>query len=219
MIGTILIRDLRLALRHKTSWIIGPVFYLLFLTMCAIAVPSEIRSDPNVASALIWLAALFSLMLSFPSVFAADYEDGTMEALILTGIPKTAIILAKAILLILLIFTPLLIATPLAGLAFGLAGELTSAIVMTIIISAPALIAYGLLAGALLGRSRGAGVLAILITTPFILPVLIFALSAASQFAESGLSGVEFTALMGINLIAIAIGLPATAAALSANLE
>ena len=218
MISAVISRDLRLALRRKSDWVIGPVFYLLFLTLCAIALP-DIRTDAKLTGALIWLAALFSLLLSFPSIFMADYEDGTLEALLLSGKSKTGLVIAKFIVIFLLVFLPLLVATPLAGAAFGLPSDYTAGILVSLVVSAPALIAYGLFSGALLGRYKSAGFLSILVTAPFLVPVLIFAVSGAENFIQSGLNAVEFKALAGINLIAIAIGFPATIAALGANLE
>ena len=56
-------------------------------------------------------------------------------------------------------------------------------------------------------------------TTPFLIPLLIFGLGAVDAYPESGLDALEFRALIGLSLIAIAVGVPAATAALNANLE
>ena len=84
--------------------------------------------------------------------------------------------------------------------------------------AAPALTIYGVLASAILAGRRG-GFLIVLITTPFLIPLLVFGLGIVEAYLNNGFAALEFHALAGLSLIAIAIGIPAAAAALNANLE
>ena len=56
-------------------------------------------------------------------------------------------------------------------------------------------------------------------TTPFLIPLLIFGLGAVESYPANGLAAIEFRALIGLSFIAIAVGIPAATAALNANLE
>ena len=215
----LILRDLRLAFRNFTAMAMGPLFFIIFIALCVIALSADMDRLTEMANPLIWLAVILSLFLSFPHIFAGDYRDRTLEALILSGEPRGNLVIAKGIVYFITTFLPFVAIIPIAGLFLNLSSEQISAICLSILVSAPALVIYGLLTGALLGRQRSSGIFAILLAAPLILPVLIFGLSAASSYLTQGLHAVEFRALTGINLIALAVGIPATAAALNANLE
>jgi len=83
----------------------------------------------------------------------------------------------------------------------------------------PALAIYGVLSSAILAGRQGGGFLIVLITTPFLIPLLIFGIEAVESYTKSGLGAAEFRVLIGLSLIAVAVGLPAASAALKANLE
>ena len=217
--GPLILRDLQLAWRNKIGLVMGPLFFVIFLTFSVIALGGEPDRMPQLAEPLIWLGILLSLFLYFPTVFSDDFQDGSMEAVMLSGVSRLNIASAKTITFFILTYIPFLVAIPFAGLTFGLGAERIAAISLSVLFAAPALVIYGVFTGALLGRQSGAGIFAVLIAAPLLIPIFIFGLSAPQSFMTSGLQSVEFRALASINLIAIAVGLPAIAAVLNANLE
>jgi len=219
MMGAIIKRDLTLALRSGGAWLYGLFFFVVFIALSAIALGGSLNVMRPFAPALIWLAVIFSAMLSFPSIFQEDYQDGNLAQLKISGVSLISLCTAKAISFALLSLTPLLIATPFAALVFDMSSPTLKATVLSLIIAAPALTIYGVLSGAILAGRRGGGFLIVLITTPFLIPLLIFGLEAIENFTKSGLAAIEFRVLIGLSLIAIAVGIPASAAALNANLE
>ena len=158
-------------------------------------------------------------MLSFPSIFQEDYKDGNLAQFKLSGISLISLCAAKAVSFALLSLLPLIISIPLAALIFDITAPSILATTLSIVLAAPALTIYGVLSGAILAGRRGGGFLIVLMTTPFIIPLLIFGLDAVDGYMSAGLAAVEFRVLIGLSLIAIAVGLPASAAALNANLE
>jgi len=215
----ILMRDLRLAWRSGGSWVMGAVFMGAFLALCGIALGGQISELRRLGPALIWLGVLFSMLLSFATIFQSDYRQGTLAQILLSGPSALTICLAKWTAFLIIGFFPLLIITPLTGTLFGMSGASLGATMLTLAIAAPALAAYVTLAGAVLCARIGAGFLAVLLVMPFLVPLLIFGLDAAQSFQLEGWTAVEIRILAGLSLISIAIGLPATAAALRANLE
>lgn len=219
MIGAIIKRDLILALRSGGAWLYGVFFFTVFISLSAIALGGSLSVMRPLAPALIWLAVIFSAMLSFPSIFQEDYKDGNLAQFKLSGVSLISLCAAKAVSFALLSLLPLIIAIPLAALAFDMSSPSIFATTLSISLAAPALTLYGVLSGAILAGRRGGGFLIVLITTPFLIPLLIFGLDAIDGYMSSGLAAVEFRVLIGLSLIAIAVGLPASAAALNANLE
>jgi len=219
MIGAIIKRDLTLALRSGGAWLYGLFFFAVFIALSAIALGGSLNVMRPFAPALIWLAIIFSAMLSFPAIFREDYQDGNLAQLKISGVSPISLCTAKAMSFTLLTIMPLLIAIPFIALVFDMAHQTIKATVLTLIIATPALTIYGVLSSAILAGRRGGGFLIVLITTPFLIPLLIFALEAIEGFSKSGLAAIEFRVLIGLSLIAIAVGIPAAAAALNANLE
>lgn len=219
MIGTILKRELKLALRSGGTWLYGVFFFAVFVALSAIALGGSLNVMRPFAPALIWLAVIFSAMLSFPAIFQKDYEDGNLGQLKISGNGMIDLCIAKALSFALLSILPLMIATPLAAILFDIPARTIMATLLSIGCAAPALAIYGVLSSAILAGRQSGGFLIVLITTPFLIPLLIFGLEAVQSYPDDGLLAVEFRVLIGLSLIAASVGLPAAAAALKANLE
>ena len=219
MIGAIIRRDVTLALRSGGAWLYGVFFFAVFITLSAIALGGSLNIMRPFAPALIWLAVIFSALLSFPAVFQDDFEDGNLAQFKISGISLISLCTAKTLSFAIISIAPLLIATPIAALVFDMPSNTLIATGLSLLLGAPALTIYGVLSGAILAGRRGGGFLIVLITTPFLIPLIIFGLEAVSGYAQHGFGALEFRVLIGLSLIAIAIGIPAAAAALKANLE
>ncbi len=218
-IRTLVLRDIRLALRSGGAWLLGLVFFAVFISLAAIALGGDFKTLRPLAPALIWLALVFSLLFSFEQVFSDDVKDGSLEHIKLSGTPLSTYVSAKMIAHWLLSVLPLLVALPLAGFMFDIDMPLIGALALSILLASPALIAYGAFSAGCLVGFRAGGFLLVLLTIPLLVPVLIFAVDGAIQFAGDGQFGAGFQALAGISLIATAIGIPATAAALNTGME
>jgi len=219
MIRVIIQRDLTLAFRSGGTWLYGLFFFAVFIALSAIALGGALNVMRPFAPALIWLAIIFSAMLSFPAIFQDDFKDGNLAQLKISGVSLINLCIAKAISFALLSIMPLLTALPFAALVFDMPSQIIMATLLSIILAAPALTIYGVLSSAILAGRGGGGFLIVLITTPFLIPLLIFGLEAIEGYATSGLGAIEFRVLIGLSLIAVAVGIPAAAAALNANLE
>lgn len=215
----ILIRDIRLALRTGGGWVLGAVFMGIFISLCAIALGGQMSELRRLAPALLWLAVVFSMLLSFATIFQADYRQGTLTQIYLSDTPTLTLALAKWAAFLCLGFLPLFLITPVMAIFLGLDNHIILATLLALGLAAPALAAYVTLAGAIFCARSGAGFLAVLLVTPFLVPLLIFGLEAAQGFLTAGWSAVELRILAGLTLLSIAVGLPASAAALRVNLE
>ena len=219
MIWTVIMRDLRLAFRSGGAWLHGLFFFGAFIALSAIALGGSLNVMRPFAPALIWLAVIFAAMLSFPRVFQEDYQDGNLAQFKISGLSLMQITIAKSVSFWILSLVPLLLAIPFAALVFDIPSTTLKATIMSLIIASPALIIYGVLSSAILAGRRGGGFLIVLMTTPFIIPLIIFGLGAIDVYPTSGIAALEFRVLIGLSLIAIAVGIPSSTAALNANLE
>ncbi len=217
--SAVLWRDLQIGLRNPRGWLMAVVFFLLCLSLFAIGLKGQESLMQTTAPTIIWLALIFSILLTFENVFEHDIRSGVFEQLHLSGVSSMAIVSSKILSGFLITVAPLLIAIPVAGIWYHLSLLQISAIMLSILLGGPAIIAYGVMAGAILARQKGLGFLAILMTLPFIVPVLIFALSGIESFRISGIFNSQFQALMGTSLIALALSIPASSAAINTYLD
>lgn len=219
MIGALTLRQIRLEVANAFSLCLPILFYVLFVAVCAIGLGGDPVKLTALGPAIIWLGLLFSLMLSLNDVFLTDFEDGSLEQLILAGQSKLSIAASKFLACIAARVLPLLIVTPIIGLMLGFSAASVTGSFVSIALGAPAITAYLIFVAAILAGRRNAAFLGVLISAPLLIPVLIFGVSAVDNFAQTGISAPEFQALTGLSFIAVAVGLPAAAAALSTNLE
>lgn len=215
MIQALVMRDMILTLRTGAAWLMGLVFFSLFLTLCALALGGAQGLASEFMSSLIWLALILSATLSFAQIFEQDYMDGTLEQISLTGISYMTLCIAKTLSFALAALLPLWCAIPLAALVFDISAPDLGRILVATALALPAIAAYGVFASAITVTRRMSGIWLILISLPFLIPVLIFGISAVNADGFH----VALRALAGLSLISCAIGLPAAASALKTAYE
>ena len=218
-IKAVIIRDTRIALRSGGAWLMGLMFFAVFLSLAAIALGGNFDTLRPLGPALVWLSLVFSLLFSFEHLFKEDALDGNLEKIKLSHLSLLGYVLAKVCAHWLLSVLPLLLALPLAGLLFDLPSTTVIGLFFSMLIASPALVCYGAFSGACLVSFKGGGFLLVLLTIPLVIPVLIFAIGGALAYSSHGLFTLEFRALTGISIIASAIAIPAAAAALNVIME
>jgi heme exporter protein B len=211
-------RDLMLAFRHRSE-LANP---LLFFVMVVSLFPLGLGPEPNILQRIgpgvIWVAALLSALLSLDTIFRSDFEDGSLEQLLLSPHPASVLVIAKVVAHWLVTGLPLLLLAPLLGVLFHLSLQATLALVLTLTLGTPVLSLLGAIGVALTVALKRGGVLLSLLLLPLYIPVLIFAASAVDA-ASDGLPVTAQLSFLGA-LLALALSLApvASAAALRISL-
>lgn len=218
-ISAIIKRDVLSAIRSGTTWLHSVAFFVLFLSIAAFTLVTEPSRLVQMAPALVWLALLLSVLLSFEHIFQADFDDGSLEQIRMSALPLSFYAIAKVISGWILSVIPLLMVLPIISLPMNIPLSIWGGLMLSVLIASPALMIYGTFASAYLTGLRGTGILLALLTLPLFVPILIFGIGSVMRYEESGLRAVEFKALAGLSLIAIAVGIPAITAALKTATE
>ena len=212
-------RDLLLATRGKADLALVLVFFVLVTSLFPLGVGPEAGLLRAIAPGIVWVCALLAALMSFGRLFAADFADGTLEQLLVSGAPLSALVAGKMAAHALTIGVPLALLTPLIGMQFGLRLEAMLAAVGGLLLGTPILSGLGAIGAALTLGVRGGGALLALLVLPLTVPVLIFG-AGAIEAAQSGMSYDAHLSLLGAGLILAAIACPyAAAAALRAALD
>jgi heme exporter protein B len=183
-------RDFRLAWRSPGETVLVIAFFVLVASLFPLGVGADSRLLERIGPGVIWVCALLAAFLSLPTLFSADYADGSLEQMTLSPHPMAGWVSGKIAAHWIMTGLPLTVLSPL--LALG----------------TPVLSLLGAACSALTLGARGGGMLLALLALPLFVPVLIFGAGAAEAQA-SGLSPSPQLSLLGAGLIIAAMGLPA----------
>lgn len=179
----ILKRDLTIAFRHQDDIINPLLFFIIVVTLFPLGIGPEANTLAKIAPGIIWVAALLSTLLSLDRLFKSDYEDGSLEQMLLSPHPIFILVLAKIIAHWLLTGLPLILIAPLLAVLLHLDENSYIALMLTLLLGTPVLSLLGAIGVALTVGIKKGGVLLSLLVLPLYIPVLIFATSAIDTAA------------------------------------
>src|SRR5690554_324942 len=210
-------RDLVLLLRRRSEVHNPLVFFAIVITLFPIGISPDPALLAAIAPGLLWVAALLAALLSLDSLFRSDYDDGSLEQLLLTPQPLALLVLAKVAVHWLLTGLPLALMAPLLGVMLALPAGSYAVLAVSLALGSASLSLIGAIGAALtVGLSRG-GVLLSLLVLPLFIPVLIFG-AGAVQAAIFGDGALAHLAILGA-LLALALCLAPLAIAASLRIS
>lgn len=185
---TVIQRDLLLAWQQRGDLLVGLVFFVLVASLFPLAIGPEPQLLARIGPGVLWVAAILANLLALPRLFHADWQDGTLEQLLLAPAPASVMVAGKLIAHWLTTGVPLTLIAPLLGIQYGLEADALWMLMATLLLGTPTLSALGSIGAALtLGVRQGEMLLALL-ALPLYAPVLIFG-SGAVAAVSGGLSG------------------------------
>ena len=212
-------RDLRLSLRRGGDSLQPLFFFLVALALFPLGVGPAPEILARIGTGVIWVLALFAVMLSLDRLFGADHEDGSLEQLALAPLPLELVVLAKCLAHWLTTGLILTLASPLLAILLQQPPDALPVIALALALGTPSLTLIGAIGAALLVGSRRGSVLLALLVLPLYIPVLIFGV-AGIEGTVMGLSGrPQLLILAAMLLVALALAPFAAAAALRLALE
>ena len=216
----LLLRDMRLSVRVGGGALMGAMFFLIVVAMMPFAIGPDLGLLARIGPAILWLGALLASLLALDRLFATDYDDGSLDLLMMSRMPLELAVTAKAIAHWLTTGLPLVIITPLLALMLNVELRAMGAVALTLLAGTPALTFIGLIGAALSVTLRRGGLLLAVLVLPLTIPVLIFGVAAANAaIAGATPFGAPFTILCALSLGSLVLGPFAAAAALRHGLE
>ena len=216
----VVMRDLTLAMRRRTDLLTTLFFFIIVVSLFPLGVGTEKAILRQIAPGIAWVAALLASMLALERLFASDFQDGTLEQMLLAPQPLSVLVLAKVLAHWLLTGLPLVLIAPLVGLQYGLSAGSLGTMMLALLIGTPTLSLVGAIGAALTLGLRGGGVLLSLLVLPLYIPVLIYGAGAVSASATSMADTQPYLMLLaGFMIFALVLAPWATAAALRISSE
>ena len=211
-------RDLTLAARHRAEMINPLLFFVLVTSLFPLGVGANPNMLQTIGPGIIWVAALLAALLSLDGIFRSDFEDGTLEQLLLSSHPVSVLVLAKVLAHWLITGLPLLLVSPLLGVLLGLPAEGITTLLITLLMGTPVLSLLGAVGVALTVGLRKGGMILSLLVLPLYVPLLIFAASAVDTAAAGLPVTAHLSLISALLVLALSLSPVATAAALRISL-
>ena len=212
-------RDFLLAYRRRAELLQPLVFLLVVVTLFPLGVGPSPQLLANIAPGVIWIAALLATVLSLDSLFRSDFEDGTLEQMVLSGQSLALIALARIVAHWLVAGLPIVLLSPLLAMWMNLPNEGLPILIESLVIGTPILSLIGAIGGALTVSLKRGGQLLSLLVFPLYVPLLILATSAVG----AAVVDLPYTGQLGLMVSGLIVALTlapfATAAALKLSLS
>ena len=171
-------RELQITIRNGKDSVMIILFFILVAILFPLSVGPEAGILKRISGGIIWVSALLSTLLSMDRIFKTDFEDGSLDLLILTSQPLELIVVAKAIAHWITTGLPLIIVSPLLAILLNMDPTGYGILLIALALGTPTLSLIGSIGAALILGARQSGVLLSLLILPLFLPILIFGVSA-----------------------------------------
>ena len=215
----VLRRDLRLGLRHRGDLILPLLFYIMVVCLFPLGARPEGQLLARYAPAILWVAALLSTLLAMERLLRSDFDDGSLEQILLSPYPTAWLVLAKLLAHWLSSGLLLVIISPVLGLILGLPPKVVPVLMLSLLLGTPILSLMGAIGMALtVGLPRGGMLLALLIL-PLYTPVLIFGANGVAAAVEGLPVQGPMLLLAAMLVLALTLAPLAIAAALRVSVE
>ncbi|MDE0746962.1 MAG: heme exporter protein CcmB [Porticoccaceae bacterium] len=194
-------RDLRLSHRRLGEAASPLIFFIMVSTLVPLGITPDPASLALVASGIIWVFALLATMLSANDLFTGDYQDGSLEQLLISPQVLVMPVLGKVTAHWLVTGLPLTIVSPLLGLMLSLPEAGYFPMMASLALGTACLSLLGAVGAALTVSLQKGGMLLALVVMPLYMPVIIFG-GATVQYGIDGLAWTGPLAILGAMLAA-----------------
>jgi len=185
--AAVLSRELRLSVRHGADTLAALLFFVISAALFPLAIGPGPETLGRIAPGIVWVCALLAALLPLDRLFGADFEDGSLDQLLLCGLPPAAIALAKSAAHWIVTGLPLLLAGGPLAVMLRMPEAALPALLAALVPGTLLLSLLGTTGAAIVLGARRGGVLLPLLILPLAIPVLIFG-AAAADAASGGLS-------------------------------
>ena len=197
----VLRKDLRIEWRTKEAVPAMTLFSVTTFVLFHFGLDRD-TLEGTLASGVLWVTLLLAAVIGVTRLFAAEREQGGIDAFLLAPVDRTALFLAKAAALLVYLVLLELVAVP-AFAVLLLGPSLFDALpelLLVLLLADLGLAAVGALVAALAAETRARELIVPLLLLPLVVPLLIGAASATAPLVSEG-NGAEdlgrYLALLG----------------------
>jgi len=207
-------RDLLVAFKRRNDLLNPLMFFFIVVSLFPLGISPEREELAEIAIGVLWVCALLASLLSLDNLYRSDYEDGSLELLLLSPHALYFMVLAKILSHWLVSGVPLVLLSPLLGYMLALPAEAYPAMIGSLLLGTPILSLLGSIGVALTVSLGSRGLILAMIILPMSVPVLIAGTLAVGQAMDGNPVGGHLAIMGAMLALAISMAPLASAAAL-----
>jgi heme exporter protein B len=164
-------RDLKIAIRNPSRVLNPLLFFIISVSLFPLAISPESSTLSQIASGIIWVASMLSVLLSLNNLFYYDFENGILEQMIISHHNLPLLILAKTTAHWLLTGLPIVLISPLLGGLLFLDFSAIKILMLSLLLATPSLSLIGAIGASLIVGIKNSGMLLSLLIIPLYIPI------------------------------------------------
>jgi heme exporter protein B len=158
-------------------------FIVLALVIANFGFQFDSHNATAIAPGVLWMALVFAGLVAFGRAFAAEREQASLEAMLMTPATPAAIFAGKALAAIVLLVACEAVLLPALALFFGV--QINAGVVFSVLLATVGMAVLGCLFAAMVARVKARELLLPLLTLPLWIPFII----AGGQAVQSEMGG------------------------------
>jgi heme exporter protein B len=179
-------------------------FIVLALLIGNFGFQIDSRNAASIAPGILWLALVFAGLVAFGRTFAAEREQASLEAMLMTPASPVAIFAGKAIAASALLVVCEAVMLPALSLFFGT--PLSADVVVAVLLATVGMASLGCLFAAIVARVRARELLLPLLTLPLWIPFIIAGGQAVqSAMGQGGNYGAAISLLIDFDILFVVL--------------
>ena len=214
MLQLLIQRELVLAWRRRAEGLAPLLFLVLVVVLFAFGMGAEAKILQRMASGVIWVATLLAILLASESLFKPDYDDGSLEHMVLSPYPLSIRVLIRVLVQCGFILVPLIMLIPLIAVMLEMSLPMSWALIQGLVLGVPTLSLIAAIGSALTVSLKQSGMLLALVVLPLYVPVLIFASSTVELTRQALPITGQLYILAGLLVLSVSLAPWAIASAL-----
>ena len=164
-------------------------FVVLALVIANFGFQFDSRNAPAIAPGVLWMALVFAGLVAFGRAFAAEREQSSLDAMLMTPASPAAIFVGKALAAGLLLVICEAVLLPALALFFGV--PVSFNVVSAVLLATVGMAVLGCLFAAMVARVRARELLLPLLTLPLWIPFVVIGGQAVQSAMGGGGNGAD----------------------------
>ncbi|WP_332065316.1 heme exporter protein CcmB [Bartonella sp. CB189] len=191
-------RDLKLTLAPQASTLTGLLFFIAIIIVTPFTIGPNPQILAKIGPGILWFGALLAGLLNLHKLFQTDRDDGSLDQFIISGQRQslTLIVLTKCLAHWAGHMLPLIFMTPILAMILNLDAMTTFTTILALLCGTLAIIFIGSIGAALTISLLHSTLLIFIIILPWVIPIMIFGISAAISPTNPNISFLSSLALL-----------------------
>ncbi len=206
MMLTLIQHNLSLYFKNIKELIYIYSFFIITIVFYALTLIDRSETLSSISIHILWINLLLSTMLALAHFYREDQREGRLQQWVMLPCGITVVIMAKLIAFWLMTLSATIITVPVIAILLNMEQEVIVPLMAGLILGAVTLTAIGHIMSVLLMGSHQASSILLLLTLPFMCPVLIFGISATADANVAGWLGLIGYVLFSVPLSVIVSG-------------